>query len=79
MFASFTPRHFARIALTGIVFLLPRHAGGQDRLKSMPGYDRYQQMAPQIAQVAAAVSSRQFTQNGPAISWSPDRDRKSVV
>ena len=73
MIESFTHRYFARIALAGVVVaLVPPRAEAQDRLKSMPGYDRYQQMAPQIAQVAAGVSSRQFTQNGPAISWTPD-------
>ena len=74
MIESFTHRYLARIALAGFVAaaLLPRHAAAQDRLKSMPGYDRYEQMALQIAQVAAGVSSRQFTQNGPAISWTPD-------
>ena len=73
MIESFTHRYCARIALAGIaVVLLPGLADAQDRLKAMPGYDRYQQMAPQIAQVAAGVSSRQFTQNGPAISWTPD-------
>ena len=73
MIESFTHRYFARIALAGIaVALLPRHSSAQDRLKAMPGYDRYQQMAPQISQVAASVSSRQFNQNGPAISWTPD-------
>jgi dipeptidyl-peptidase 4 len=44
-------------------------AAAQDRLKSMPGYEQYQRMAPQIAQ--AVRLSRGFGATAPAV-WSPD-------
>ncbi len=73
MIDRFTARCFARIGLAVAISSAASHAAAaQDRLKSMPGYDQYQRMAPQIAQVAAAVSSRAFTQNGAGVSWSPD-------
>ena len=74
MIDRFTARSFARIGLAVVISDRggARRASAQDRLKSMPGYDQYQRMAPQIAQVAAAVTTRAFTQNGAAVSWTPD-------
>ncbi|HEY4130999.1 MAG TPA: DPP IV N-terminal domain-containing protein [Gemmatimonadaceae bacterium] len=48
-------------------------AGAQDRLKSMPGYDRYARMAPQIAQ-AMGGSGRGFGRGsgGGQIAWAAD-------
>jgi dipeptidyl-peptidase-4 len=43
-------------------------ANAQDRLKSMPGYDQYVKMAPQIAQ---AVPGRGFG-GGSRVTWSAD-------
>jgi hypothetical protein len=40
-------------------------AAAQDRLKSMPGYEQYQRMAPQIAQ--AVRLSRGFGATAPAV------------
>ncbi len=55
MIDRFTARCFARIALAVVISSAASHAvAAQDRLKSMPGYDQYQRMAPLIAQVAAA-------------------------
>src|SRR4051812_42142010 len=47
-------------------------AGAQDRLKSLPGYDQYARMAPQIAGVLG--SSGQFFGRGAAsnIAWASD-------
>jgi len=73
MIDRFTARCFAKIGLAVAISSAASHAAAaQDRLKSMPGYDQYQRMAPQIAQVAAAVTSRAFTQNGAGVSWTPD-------
>src|SRR5215467_9189598 len=73
MIDRFTARTFARIGLAMVVSASAAHfAAAQDRLKSMPGYDQYQRMAPQIAQVAATVSSRMFGQNAATVSWTPD-------
>ena len=73
MIDRFTARCFAKIGLAVAISSATAHAAAaQDRLKSMPGYDQYQRMAPQIAQVAASVTSRAFTQNGAAVSWTPD-------
>jgi dipeptidyl-peptidase-4 len=44
-------------------------ASAQDRLRSMPGYDQYVRMAPQIAQ---ALPGRGFGRGGVAARWSPD-------
>src|ERR1700750_6991 len=44
-------------------------ASGQDRLKSMPGYDQYVRMAPQIMQ---AIPGRGFGRGGAAPRWSPE-------
>jgi dipeptidyl-peptidase 4 len=73
MIDRFTARCFARIGLAVAISSAAAHAASaQDRLKSMPGYDQYQRMAPQIAQVAVAVSSRTFTAGGTGVSWTPD-------
>jgi dipeptidyl-peptidase-4 len=44
----------------------PLHA--QDRLKSLPGYDRYSSMAPQI--FSAATGAQALARGG--VAWSPD-------
>ena len=55
MIDRFTARCFAKIGLAVAISSAAAHAAAaQDRLKSMPGYDQYQRMAPQIAQVAAS-------------------------
>lgn len=73
MVQSFVGRNFARIGLAAAgLAVAAASTEAQDRLKSMPGYDRYERMVPQIAEVAAGVTYRSFTQNGPAISWRPD-------
>jgi len=41
----------------------------QDRLKAMPGYERYQRMAPLIR---TAVAPAPLTAAGGGVSWSPD-------
>src|SRR5262245_5131082 len=46
----------------------PLHA--QDRLKSMPGYDRYSSIAPQI--FSAVAGAQPFGRGGAAVSWSAD-------
>ncbi len=55
-----------RRALTAL-FISATAAQAQDRLKSMPGYDQYMRMAPQIA---AAVPGRGF--GGNRVTWSAD-------
>jgi dipeptidyl-peptidase-4 len=71
MVDTFARRFFARNGLASAMIVTAAHAApAQDRLKSMPGYEQYQRMAPQIAQVAAAVTSRSFA--GSIISWTPD-------
>jgi dipeptidyl-peptidase-4 len=71
MIDRFTARS---VSWTGLVLvataIASRRAAAQDRLKTMPGYEQYQRMAPQIAQVAAAVGNRAFGQ--PAAAWTPD-------
>jgi dipeptidyl-peptidase-4 len=54
---------------TGLLFAATTVANAQDRLKSMPGYDQFQRMAPQITQVAQSMS-RGFGR--PVATWSPD-------
>jgi dipeptidyl-peptidase-4 len=44
-------------------------ATAQDRLPSMPGYDQWARMAPQIA---SAIPGRGFGRGGIAARWSPD-------
>jgi dipeptidyl-peptidase-4 len=46
----------------------------QDRLKSMPGYERYARMAPQIATALGGGAGNQFfgRGGGGGISWAPD-------
>ncbi len=75
MLDTSTVRSVARIGLAVLLGVTAtRAAQAQDRLKTMPGYEQYQRMAPQIAQVAATVSSRSFGggQFGPPIAWTPD-------
>ena len=50
------------VALAGSV-------AAQDRLPSMPGYEQWARMAPQIAQ---AIPGRGFGRGGVAARWSPD-------
>src|ERR1051326_8913451 len=65
-----TARHlaalFSLVSVTG-----PAAAHAQDRLKSMPGYDRYQRMAPLIS-TALGGSGRGVGRGGGGVTWSPD-------
>ena len=71
MIDRFKARSVARIGLAVVASAIAASsAAAQDRLKTMPGYEQYQRMAPQIAQVAAAVSSPSFGQS--PVSWTPD-------
>lgn len=64
-----TPNHLARaLAVTAGLSIAASNAQAQDRLKSMPGYDQYQRMAPQIAQAIP----RTFGRGGGGATWSPD-------
>src|SRR5262245_43462149 len=71
--ASLARMTIARFQRAAAVFALaaavvaPLHA--QDRLKSMPGYDRYSSIAPQIF---SAVAGTQPFGRGGAVSWSAD-------
>jgi dipeptidyl-peptidase-4 len=53
----------------GLYSLLAGAAGAQDRLPSMPGYDQWAKMAPQIA---TAIPGRGFGRGGIAARWSAD-------
>jgi dipeptidyl-peptidase-4 len=73
MVDGFTRRWFSALTLGSAAIVgAARATRAQDRLKSMPGYEQYQRMAPQIAQVAAGLGGRGFTALGPMIAWSPD-------
>src|SRR5262249_35005337 len=56
----------ATITIAFTAAVAPLHA--QDRLKSLPGYDRYSSMAPQI--FSAALGAQSLGRGG--IAWSPD-------
>jgi dipeptidyl-peptidase-4 len=51
-----------------------RHLAAQDRLKTMPGYDRYQQMLPQIQSAlgGGGFGGRGFGGGGGGIAWAND-------
>ncbi len=70
MIDTSTARSVARIGLAIVATTAAHGAHAQDRLKTMPGYEQYQRMAPQIAQVAAAVGSRSF--GGVPFAWTAD-------
>jgi dipeptidyl-peptidase-4 len=57
------------LTLCGLCWAGLSSANAQDRLKSMPGYDRYQRVAPQIAQVRGGGSGRG---GGASFRWSAD-------
>ena len=61
-------------ALSLAIGLVSAPAHAQDRLKTMPGYDQYQRMAPQIASALGGGGGRGFggRGGGAAINWSPD-------
>jgi dipeptidyl-peptidase-4 len=61
-------KHFAVILL---VFALGAQAEGQDRLKTMPGYDRYIRMQPLISSAveSGAVQSVEWSSDGKSFSY----------
>src|SRR3954470_20790731 len=68
---------FSRTATTraaALLTLVSLPALAQDRLKSMPGYDRYSRMAPQIATALGGTGGQQFfgRGGGGGVNWSPD-------
>ena len=52
------------LALAAIILSLATPVGAQDRLRSMPGYERYQEMAPQI--------QGSFVSGALQVTWSDD-------
>jgi dipeptidyl-peptidase 4 len=58
------PVHAALAALLLLPLALPPAVAAQDRLRAMPGYDRYREMAPQIS---GAVRSGALT-----VAWAAD-------
>ncbi len=62
----------SRITTALILVLVAATAHAQDRLKSMPGYEQYQRMAPLIRTAVPGVGGFGARGGGGAILWSPD-------
>jgi dipeptidyl-peptidase 4 len=72
---KYTPLHLRLgLALLAAVAVLSVALVAQDRLKTMPGYDRYQKMAPQIptAFVSGALSAT-WKEDGTSFEYTKDR------
>src|SRR4051812_40206040 len=64
----------ARSAVFAILLLAPAVVASQDRLKSMPGYERFQRMSPLIR---SAVGGNPLSAGG--VSWSADEQSVEYV
>jgi len=59
----------SRIAVFATLLLVPTVVAAQDRLKSMPGYERFQRMSPLIR---SAVGGNPLSFGAGGVSWSAD-------
>ena len=59
----------SRIAVFATLLLVPTVVASQDRLKSMPGYERFQRMSPLIR---SAVGGNPLSLGAGGVSWSAD-------
>ncbi|MEL6254882.1 MAG: DPP IV N-terminal domain-containing protein, partial [Bacteroidota bacterium] len=65
--------HKGLIYLIGLLFFFPFQSQAQDRLKKMPGYEQYKQVAPQIySSVKMGRLSVEWSEDGKSFEYAKD-------